>query len=261
MVNIGHSSISENGTINGTPGDSTGKEVCIRSWYDKTWLYVYRPRNSKVANKLVKAMTKACNNNNIGYGQSDRLTLYYELKRLSPKSKVALSNIPKVAKKVNCDCSSLVAVCLLCAGFNVSPSMTTYNEYDEITKTGAFDVYTGNYLKNPNLLKAGDILQSSGHTAIVVADNYTGNTNDIPVVCATQPAYEFDKDIAGSYTVNVRSYLALRHGAGTNYPEITQMYNGQRVYCYGYKTGNWYYVQAEINDVLYTGFCLKDYLV
>ena len=39
-VRIGHASISEKGTINGTKGDQTGKEVCIRTWYSKPWDYM-----------------------------------------------------------------------------------------------------------------------------------------------------------------------------------------------------------------------------
>lgn len=39
-VRIAHASISEKGTVNGTRGDQTQKEVCIRSWYSKPWDYV-----------------------------------------------------------------------------------------------------------------------------------------------------------------------------------------------------------------------------
>lgn len=38
-----HASIDENGTIVGkTPGDQTGKEICIRSYYNKPWTAIYR---------------------------------------------------------------------------------------------------------------------------------------------------------------------------------------------------------------------------
>ena len=39
---IVHASISENGTIHGSPGDQTGKEFCIRSYYNKPWTNVLR---------------------------------------------------------------------------------------------------------------------------------------------------------------------------------------------------------------------------
>lgn len=40
---IVHASIDENGTIVGkTPGDQTGREICIRSYYNKPWSAVYR---------------------------------------------------------------------------------------------------------------------------------------------------------------------------------------------------------------------------
>ena len=39
---IVHASISENNTIHGSPGDQTGKEFCIRSYYNKPWTHVLR---------------------------------------------------------------------------------------------------------------------------------------------------------------------------------------------------------------------------
>ena len=40
---IVHASINEKGkTTGGKPGDQTGKEICIRSYYNKPWLHVYR---------------------------------------------------------------------------------------------------------------------------------------------------------------------------------------------------------------------------
>lgn len=40
---IVHASIDENGTIYGKkPGDQTGREICIRSYYNKPWTAVYR---------------------------------------------------------------------------------------------------------------------------------------------------------------------------------------------------------------------------
>lgn len=39
---IVHASISENGTISGKAGDQTGKEICIRSYYNYPWEYCLR---------------------------------------------------------------------------------------------------------------------------------------------------------------------------------------------------------------------------
>lgn len=60
-VKIGHASIDERGKARGgAAGDQTGKEVCLRDWYDKNWVSVLRPKNEKEAEKMAKAMEQAC---------------------------------------------------------------------------------------------------------------------------------------------------------------------------------------------------------
>lgn len=160
-VIIGNARISERGTVNGSKGDQTGKEVMTQSWSSGgTWSYVIRPKSATVAKKIVTAMKQACANNNIGYSQADRLSL----NTLAVKTGY---NLAKVGK-CNCDCSSLVAVCCNAAGVKVPPTMYTGNELAVLKGTGKFTVYTGSsYTKSDKLLKAGDILLRTGHTAIV----------------------------------------------------------------------------------------------
>ena len=160
-VTIGNARISEKGTVNGSKGDQTGKEVMTQSWSSGgTWQYVIRPKSSTVASKLATAMKQACANNNIGYSQADRLSL----NTLAVKAGYNLSKVGKC----NCDCSSLVAVCCNAAGVKVSPTMYTGNELAVLKGTGKFTVFTATtYTKSDKLLKTGDILLRKGHTAIV----------------------------------------------------------------------------------------------
>ena len=79
-VLIGHASISEEGTINGTKGDNNGKEVCTRTWYSKPWEYMAIHPDPSVRERHAKAIEQACANNHIGYGQSDRNTLNTQAK-------------------------------------------------------------------------------------------------------------------------------------------------------------------------------------
>lgn len=80
-VKIGHASIDENNKISGgAAGDQTGKEVCVRDWYNKSWNCVIRPKDKEVAEKIAKAMEQACASNYIGYDQSQRTTLYTQAK-------------------------------------------------------------------------------------------------------------------------------------------------------------------------------------
>lgn len=53
---IAHASIDENGGIRGDKkGDQTGKEICIRDYYDKNWTYHLRYKEQK---KTTKKTTK-----------------------------------------------------------------------------------------------------------------------------------------------------------------------------------------------------------
>ena len=167
-VQIGHASISENNTANGDVGDQTGKEVCTRDWYNKSWTAVIRAKDSKVAKKIAKAMEQACANNNIGYGQSNRTTLYKE-------AKAKKWNLSAIENKCNTDCSALVSVCVNAAGISVSKDMTTATEKSILDGTGKFKIYTSSdYTRKTNKLKRGDILlyrgSKSGHTAVVLSD-------------------------------------------------------------------------------------------
>lgn len=67
-----------------------------------------------------------------------------------------------------------------------------------------------------------------------------------------------DKAKAGTYKVKSSTGLNLRTGAGAGKPLITAMPNGALVKCYGYHTGEWYYVKTASGAV---GFCHSGYLV
>ena len=108
MARIGHASISEKGTINGTKGDSTGREVCIREFYSKPWDFAAIHPNATVREKHAKAIEAACKNDNIGYGQSDRNTL-------NTLAKAVGYDLSRVGK-CNCDCSSLQNVAAVASG-------------------------------------------------------------------------------------------------------------------------------------------------
>ena len=169
-VIIGHSSIDENGKISGgKAGDQTTKEVCTRSFYmhSKGWV-VLRPVNEQVAEILAQTMEKACANDYIGYDQSQRLTLYDTVKALNFSL-----DLKDLKVKVECDCSSLIRVCLAYAGIRVG-NFTTDNEKAVIFATNQFVEVPCN--KDGSNLKRGDILISSvkGHTALVLSNTANG---------------------------------------------------------------------------------------
>ena len=166
-VLIGNAVCDENGTVgnaNSKPGDQTTKEVRIQDWYSTSWRYVFRADSEEVAENLAKQMEDACNNEAIGYNQTRRTTLYDCAK--DKKWKLA-----KVTTKCECDCSSLVAVCINACGIKISKDMYTGNEKSLIEQTGQFVTLSAEkYLTKDDYLKRGDILLKDGHTAIVLTD-------------------------------------------------------------------------------------------
>lgn len=164
-VYIGHASIDERGKAKGgAAGDQTGKEVYKRTWYSKPWHTVFRAKSATVAEKIAKAMEQACANNNIGYDQYQRTTLY-------TLAKAKGWDISKVTTKCETDCSALVAVCCNAAGVTVSKDIYTGNQTAALKATGKFTIYTeSKYVGGSSYLKRGDILLGNGHTAIVLSD-------------------------------------------------------------------------------------------
>lgn len=177
-VKIGHASADERGkATGGSAGDQNGKEVCTRTWYSSPWNKVIRATDEKVAEKIAVAMEQACANDNIGYDQYQRTTLYTQAKAKN-------WDISKVTAKCECDCSSLVAVCVNASGIAVSKDIYTGNEAKALKDTGAFSILTASkYLNADTYLKRGDILlNESGHTAIVLSNGSGVTTAKAPTV-------------------------------------------------------------------------------
>ena len=268
-VYIGHASIDERGKANsGAAGDQTGKEVYKRTWYSKPWHTVFRAKSPEIAEKIAKAMEQACANNNIGYDQYQRTTLF-EL------AKAKKWNISKVDKKCETDCSALVAVCCNAAGIAVSKDMYTGNEAAVLKGTGKFNSFIDSvYTKSSSYLKRGDILLGNGHTAIVLTDGdkvkatattakkETATTKTKQKI-ATGTAQKLSKPLAGTYKVTAVS-LNVRNNAGTSAAKMCAIPKDTEVKNFGYYSEyqgvKWLYIQFKYKDILYTGFASSKYL-
>lgn len=168
-VKIGHASIDENRTAKGgSAGDQTGKEVCTRNWYlnSKGWV-VLRCKDAEMREKIAEAMEKACKNDQIGYDQWQRDSLFNNVKNCG-------FDPSKTSKRVETDCSALVRVCIAYAyGEDKAGNIRTISEPSMLVKTGLFTKYTSSkYCKSSDYLMRGDILCTpvSGHTVVVLSD-------------------------------------------------------------------------------------------
>jgi hypothetical protein len=174
-VKIGHASLDERGKASGgTAGDQTGKEVTTRNWYAKGWNVVLRPKSAVLAEKSALACEAACANPNIGYDQGGRNTLH-------AKAAAVGYDLAAIAEKCECDCSSLMHVCAIAGGANLSYGAnghTTSTMVREYLNSGDYIKLTdGKYLTGDKYLRRGDILVKEGsHTAMALEDGEKAGT-------------------------------------------------------------------------------------
>lgn len=225
-VIIGSARIDENGNAHGgKAGDQTGKEVSTQNWYrhPKGWILL-RPKDSTQAEKIASCMLAACKNNNIGYDQYQRLSLYDAAKEVN-------FDCAKVTNKVETDCSALVRVCCAFAGIHTA-NFRTSNEVSVLMKTGMFDKYTESaYTAKSDKLKRGDILvtKTKGHTVVVVSDGANAEQS-------TPPKTTPKTVIVTGGTVYVRK------GAGRAFPAVGIARRGECLPYVSTAENGWYRV-------------------
>lgn len=168
MRKIAHSSIDENGhTTGGVAGDQTGKEVCIRDWYNKPWNVVIRFKNEWSRYALAVAMVEAAKNDYIGYNQNKRNTVITEAEKHN-------LIIGLIDGKCDSDCSSLVSLGCMYAGVPKElmvvggNACTTRTLRRQLEKSGLVEIFTDKeHTASAEKLITGDILLSEGHHVAV----------------------------------------------------------------------------------------------
>ena len=170
-IKIGHASIDENGKASdGKIGDQTTKEVCIRTWYNKPWNVYLECTDIKVAGKAASNMDQMCANNNIGYDQGQRLTMYNSI----------VANEGNVLKaKGETDCSAAVSAAYRLAGLNILPACTTRNLKAALLATGKFKAYTdAAHIASDAHAKRGGIYLSEGHHVVMALEDGAGKSTN-----------------------------------------------------------------------------------
>ncbi len=242
---FGSARSSETGGINGTKGDQNGgKEVSTQTYYNhsKGW-YVLRANNSDTRAKLAKAMQSACDNNKIGYGQSDRLSAWTEAGKVG-------YDMSKISNACNVDCSELVRCCVRYATGKDIGDIYTGNEKSVLLNTGLFTDVTNKVTASTGAgLYNGDILvtKTKGHTGIIVSGGGTSASSSSSGTSTKVATADYkDSSLAGTYTVYNCNKLNMRADAGTQASVITVLSAGEKVKNYGYysKSGDtkWFYV-------------------
>lgn len=171
-IKVGSARIDEKGNISGgTAGDQNKKEVATQNGYiwSGGWDCCIRIKNEAKRKKYIAFIKWACANELIGYDQKQRMTLYNALKALDFDYK-------KLTKRVECDCSSLVACGLIVSGYTkINPSCTTRNLESNMksnypTSFTFFDYKykNGDHTKISKWWRNGDILNKRGHHVVTV---------------------------------------------------------------------------------------------
>ena len=202
---------------NTTPGDQNGgREVSTEKYYvhSKGWV-VLRAKDPVVRERIAVAMERACDNNDIGYSQPTRLTLFENVKPYGFDPALT-------TKPVNTDCSALVRVCVHYAGIEVDNFITS-NEVSKLMATGAFEKFTDDaHCKSSDHLLRGDILvtKTKGHTVVVLSDGAKAaeERQSAPV----EPVQTGDLVVAsGSWNI--------RKGPGTEYDAVKTLHGGDKL--------------------------------
>ena len=141
-------------------------EVSRQEWYlhSKGW-YTFRAKDPAAREEIALNTEEACDNENVGYDQSENRTLLAEAKKVNLKAK-------DVKKKTETDCGQLQLLGILRAGIQIEDFYTA-NMKEKIEKTGKFYVFTDDaHCKSSDRLIRGDlqVTRSKGHVICVLSD-------------------------------------------------------------------------------------------
>lgn len=275
-MNIVHARFTENGDSGwnekAKAGDQTGNEVSVTPWYNKPWDFMLRWSDKNIAEQAVVYALQLANSSLIGYDQSQRNSLYRELKRNDWNiGKYLACNI---ATETDCSAFIYAVYSLLIPSIRSDINAPTTSEMKDKYKDFGFKCFTASkYLESDKYLKAGDILVKSGsHTVMAIGDVTAPVYGGIIKVEADDYANHFDRFIAGTYRTTTD--LNIRSGAGISKKLLGCLPFNTDVNCFGYYSycGNtkWYLVEAVVNKIneqynkefkyKYTGFVSSNYL-
>ena len=207
-IQIGHAVLDELGkTIGLTPGDQTGKEIALATWYAKNkagrvWKYYLECTDADMAERAARYMEQICADDSFGYsqGKTQRWEGFHSIK--------ANGGIVFGARG-DFDCSSLILSCFILAGLNMAPTGYTGDMRARLMATGKFKSYSDStHISTDRLAKRGGIYLRDGHTLMALEDgNEVGN--------AVETA---DLKVVGKIVVDeINKWCNVRSGPGMEY--------------------------------------------
>lgn len=262
-VRIGHASIDENGHAQGgKAGDQSGREVCVRTWYDKPWALLLRHPDRAVAERAAAACEAGCANALIGYDQFQRNTAHTQAQKVG-------YDLAKISTGCETDCSAFMTLCYIAAGVKAleytGNAPTTATMKAAFTAAGFQALTESWYLAGTDYLRRGDVLVKPGsHTVMVLDDGpkaggQKAEQKQEASAAGIQIAQAFAKSVSGAYRTTTA--LNLRAGAGKEWNVLKVLKQGEVVRCWGYynmcSSIKWLYVTTADGTA---GYCSIAYL-
>lgn len=231
-IQIGHAVMDELGkTIGALPGDQTGKEIAIGSWYAKNksgrvWKYYLECTDSAMAERAAQHMEQICADNAFGYsqGKTQRWYGYRSIKENGGAVSGAHGDF---------DCSTLVICCYILAGLDMVPDGYTGDMRAKLLATGKFKSYSDSaHIGSDKLSKRGGIYLRNGHTLMALEDG--SGPSDM--------TDESDLKVVGEIIVDeINKWCNVRSGPGLEYTIIGKAKKNDTYTVYGV-VEDWYQI-------------------
>lgn len=231
-IKIGHAVMDELGkTIGLTPGDQTGKEIAISTWYAKNkagrvWQYYLECTDSAMAERAARYMEQICADSAFGYSQD-------KVRRWDGYRSIMANDGLVSGACGDFDCSTLVISCCILADLNLAPDGYTGNLRSKLLATGKFKSYSDSaHISSDKLTKRGGIYLRNGHVLMALEDgNGASGTSE-----ASGPS------VIGKIIVDeIKKWCNVRSGPGLEYTIIGRAKKNDVYNMYGV-VEDWYQI-------------------
>ena len=231
-IRIGHAVMDELGkTIGATPGDQTGKEIAISTWYAKNkagrvWKYYLECTDSAMAERAAQYMEQICADDAFGYSQG-------KTQRWDGYRSIQANDGVVSGARGDFDCSTLVISCYILAGLDMAPDGYTGNMRAKLIATGKFKSYSDSaHISTDKLAKRGGIYLRNGHTLMALEDS-GGASGEVDAS---------DLTIVGKIIVDeINKWCNVRSGPGLEYTIIGKAKKNDTYNIYG-AVEDWYQI-------------------
>jgi len=231
-IRIGHAVMDELGkTIGATPGDQTGKEIAISTWYAKNsagrvWQYYLECTDSVMAECAAQYMEQIGADNAFGYSQD-------KVRRWDGYRSIMAVGGNVSGAHGDFDCSTLAISCFILAGLSIAPDGYTGNLRSKLLATGKFKSYSDSvHISTDKLAKRGGIYLRNGHVLMVLED---GNS-------ASDTSEKSSLKVVGKIIVDeINKWCNVRSGPGLEYTIIGRAKKNDTYSLYGV-VEDWYQI-------------------